>query len=130
MALNASARHQLLTGACNIARLARAGYANSQVTPLTTVAGLIADIQAVRDAVQSNPAKSNVYDAAAESIQWAANNDIIDNTIVAALTTVADSTVTATTDLLYNFTGHASYDLTNWGAAPSVTTDNLPCTTA
>lgn len=100
----------------NIMRLSDVGYGDSRVTSLTTVASLIADLVTFRDTpTLSKKSAAPTIDAAIESIQWAANLDIINTTIVTALTTVADLTVSATTDLSYNFRGHA--DVPTWYTA-------------
>lgn len=87
----------------NIKRLKLIGYADSRVTSLTTVASLLADIVTFRDGVLANPGLRAICDAAYDSIVWAANHDLLDTTLVTALTTVATDGTAATTDLSYNF---------------------------
>jgi hypothetical protein len=108
VALNESEVINLPLHLGNLYRLFKLGYGNSRVTPLTTPASLIADIQTFRDTV-ANPSDAPTCDAAIDAVRWATLYGILDTTIITALTTVFDLTVSATTDLSWNFRGHAQY---------------------
>lgn len=115
--LNESEVINLALHAGNLNRLKLIGYGNSRVTPLTTVDSLIADIQTFRDSIAS-PNDAPICDAAIDAVKWGKLYGLLDTTIVTALTTVYDLTVSATTDLGYNFRGHSQYPATfpNTGA--------------
>lgn len=94
----------------NIKRLKKLGYADTRVTPLTTVASLITDIEAFRDSsLLHNESERCICDAAVDSIRWLGLMGILTTVIVTALTTVDDVTASATTDLGYNVRGHAQF---------------------
>lgn len=107
--LHESQSNDLVMGYMAIKRLKLAGYGDSRVTPLTTVASLITDIETFRDSVGINYGLAQICDAARDWVQWAANNDLLNTTIVTALTTVATDSVAATTDLSYNFYGDGAF---------------------
>ena len=106
-----SSVNNLVYGYNNVRRAQKNGYADSRVGSLTTVASLITDIETFRDSVAVNPALKPIFDALTDSIRWAAAQDtaLLDTTIVTALTTVDDTTVSATTDLGYVFRGHTNF---------------------
>ena len=109
--INSSTADNLAYGYANIRRLKLIGYADSRVTPLTTTDSLITDIETFRDSVGVNIANRPICDAAVDSIRWAVSQDtpLLNTTIVTALTTVDTTTVSATTDLGYNFRGHVDF---------------------
>lgn len=107
VSINGSEVNNLAFGAAAIRRLSLVGYGNSRVTPLTTVASLLADLDTFAALI---PADSRqIVETAANWVQWAATEGILTTGIVTALTTVADETVSATTDLLFCFRGHADF---------------------
>jgi|SRR6476469_2130207 len=107
--LNMNEKMNLAYASMNIKRAQKNGYVDSRVGSLTTVASLITDIETFRDSVGVNIGLRPIFDAFVDSVRWLASVDILDTTLVTALTTVADTTVAATTDLLYICTGHADY---------------------
>lgn len=105
--IHASELDRAIQGYMNIKRLKAAGYGDTRVTSLTTVASLIADILTFRNSTAVNAAKQPIFDAAIDSLKWLESVDLLDTTLVTALTTVATDSVTATTDLSYLFYGIA-----------------------
>ena len=103
--MNASNANMLGFAAMNITRLANLGYGDSRVGSLTTPQTLIDDIATFGATL--NPSKAPIWRAAQDSIRWAVSADKINTTLVTALTTVNDSTVSATTDLWFIFGGDA-----------------------
>jgi hypothetical protein len=107
--LNQQERMGLAYYSMNLLRVKKLGYGDSRVGSLTTVQTFIDDVETFRDGVTQNPANRPVFDAFVDSIRWMAANDLLTTTLVTALTTFGDTTVTATTDALYIATGHADY---------------------
>lgn len=107
MALNESEVVELPKHLGNVRRLSEIGYGNSRVTSLTTLASFITDLQTFRDLV--NPGYRPIVDAMIDTVQWLSTYGIINTTIITALTTFYDVTVSATTDFSYNIRGHAQY---------------------
>lgn len=103
--LHASQIDQAVLGYYNIKRLKAVGYADTRVTSLTTVDSLIADLEAFKALPGTHSDATPIIDAAINSIRWAAANDLLDTTIVTALTSVATDSVTTTADLSYVFYG-------------------------
>jgi hypothetical protein len=104
--VHASKKPNLGLFAADLYRLKQSGYADSRVTPLTTVDGLIADIQLLDWCHKS---KKPIADAACDAVRWMKLNGYLTDTLVAALTTVYDTTVSASTDLGYLLRGAADY---------------------
>jgi hypothetical protein len=109
MGLHITEAEQLPLHAGNLWRLKKAGYADSRVTGLTTVATLITDLETFAGLI--NAGLRPLVDAAIQTIKWMESRDtpLIDTTLVTALTTVYDVTVSATTDLSYLLRGHSQY---------------------
>ena len=101
--IHASEIQRAVDGYMNIKRIKAAGYGDTRVTGLTTVASLLADIATYRDSAAVHQSRRPIFDAAIESIQWLANYDEIDTTKVTALTSVATDSVTTDADLSYIF---------------------------
>lgn len=118
--LHASQIDQAVLGYQNIKRLKAVGYADSRVTGLTTVAGLLADIETFKALPGTHSDATPICDAAINSIRWAVSNDLIDDTIVGNLTTVATDATAAVTDLSYNFYGVTGFPTTT---VPRTTND-------
>lgn len=89
-----------------INRLSKLGYGDSRVTPLTTVASLIADIQAFRDLTSTPAAARPICDSAVDQIAWLGLKTILDTTVVTGLLTVIGG-ASAVTDLRFCVFGHA-----------------------
>jgi hypothetical protein len=96
--LHASEVDNLTLALAAINRLSKLGYGDTRVTPLTTVASLIADIQTFRDLATVNPAARPIIDACADMIRWLGLKTILDTTVVTALLTVIGGAAD-TTDL-------------------------------
>lgn len=107
--LNAADIDKLVFAYFNLKRLKLAGYGDTRVTGLTTVNGLVTDIQTFRDSAGAKDADRPLFDAAIDSVRWLASVDLLDDTIVSNLTTVATDSVTATTDLSYNAYGATGF---------------------
>ena len=118
--IHASDIDKLVAGYQAIKRLKAAGYGDSRVTSLTTVASLIADILTFRNSAAVNAARQPIFDTAIDYIKWAESVDLLNTTLVTALTTVATDGTAATTDLSYNFWGATGFPTT---AVPRTTND-------
>lgn len=101
--IHASEIDRAVQGYMNMKRLKAAGYGDSRVGSLTTVASLIADILTFRNSAAVNPSAHPIFDAAIDSIKWAESVDLLDTTKVTSFTTVATDATSATTDLSYCF---------------------------
>jgi hypothetical protein len=125
MAIHGSEIDLLGMHAGNLWRLVNIlGYPDSRVTSLTTVSGLTDDIRTFKDLV--NPADREICEAACDTVNWMAANDLLTDTIVTALTTVYDITVSATTDLSYNIRGLSAYPSASYGSTPDAVTVAFP----
>jgi hypothetical protein len=116
MAIHESEVLQLPQHLGNLKRLSLLGYGNSRVTSLTTVASLVTDLETFAGLISAN--LRPLIDAAIQTVKWMELKGLLNTTIVTALTTVYDTSVSATTDLSYNIRGISNYPATfpNTGA--------------